>query len=33
MIIAKETTKQNKNSKKALIFNPKSYELKTTVNL
>jgi hypothetical protein len=28
MIMAKETTKQPKNSKSALILNPKSYELK-----
>jgi hypothetical protein len=33
MIMVKKTTKQQKNSKSALIFNPKSYQLKTTINL
>jgi ketopantoate reductase len=33
MIMVKKTTKQQKNSKSALIFNPKSYHLKTTINL
>jgi hypothetical protein len=33
MIVAKETTTQPKNSKSALIFNPKSYQLKTESNI
>jgi hypothetical protein len=33
VIMAKKKKKQLKNSKNALIFNPKSYQLKTEINL